>query len=95
MPTHHGVFKTGTFNIADHTATSNTIDPYTGWSLVAAPCKNSHYCFVGTATDDVIHGRISDLHGHVIYYVDSFVAYSRKHGKRVPYIAPGSTVIRR
>ena len=86
IPTRNGSFSNGCFNLRDNVHP----DLY----MAAEPCATGRWPLVGHADADTIRGRIQFVTGHVIL-VELNIKYTRKHGKRVPYIAPGSTVISR
>jgi hypothetical protein len=58
------------------------------------PCCEGRWRLVGRADADAIRGKIK-FGNRTVMFVDLNIGYTRKRAKRVPYIAPGSTVISR
>lgn len=86
IPTRNGSFTNGCFYIRDNV--------HPNLYAAAEPCAKRQWPLVGRADADTIRGKIQFGNTHVLF-VDLNIKYARKHGKRVPYIAPGSTVISR
>jgi len=84
IPTRNGSFADGCLYFRDNL--------HPNLYAAAEPCTLRQSRLVGRANASTIRGKIQFGAGHALF-VDLNIKYTRKLGKRVPYIAPGSTVI--